>query len=161
MKPLCRRDILILGLCAAGCVGPREIIPPPVPEGFYHLESKAFYEGGLVKVTGDGRGGLDVLLLDQFGGRFRLAKAGDGQFSIRDAQIDIHDVDRSLRGEGQLHGQGGMEGNCVVWVGSVLGLSRNHRSQPWTLRPVSADDAQRGLAKLRKRYPGRLESLGL
>lgn len=161
-RPFPSRRVLLGLLLAAGCSGPRVApVPPPVPEGFYQLDSDAFYKDGLVRVLGDGRGGLRVTLLDHFGGSFRLSPGGDGAFTIREARIDIEDVGRSLRGEGRLTAAGGLEGECVVWVGNILGISRDHRSQPWTLRPASADEARRALAKLRKRYPGRLESLGL
>ncbi len=166
MKRWSRREWLVWssGLGAAlvsGCVSPGPAVPPPVAEGFYFLDSEAFYKNGLTRVTGDGRGGVNVTLLDHFGGGFQLKEAGNGQFTIARDRVNMEDVKRSLSGSGTLTPGGGFAGDCTVWINNIPGFSRDHRKQPWTLRPASAEETQRALGKLRKRYPGRLESMGL
>lgn len=144
----------------AGCATPSKPKPSPVAEGWYILHSDAFYKNGLVRVAGDGKGGARVTLLDHFGGGFTLSPDGPGAFTITRANVDLEDVRRRLSGSGTVDATGTLTGECRVWVNNIPGISRDHRDRAWTLRPIAEEDAQRALAKLRKRYPGRLEALG-
>ena len=127
--------LLVLGL-QFGCISFVERAPSPqassLEPGMYIFDCKAFYGRGMCELKALPSGDIQVELLENRKGRFKLQNH-KGRLTIRDASINFADVQRSLKGDGSIQSTTTAQGRAICWIESPLLISRNHRKTLWTL----------------------------